>query len=133
MSVSVRLAKFGKRHAPTYRVVVSTTRYKRNGKFLDILGHYNPSDPTQDFTMDMDKYEDWKKKGAITTKAVEDLIAGTYEYVKYDPKSTGAEEDGEGTNENEETADEDANDEVAESNDSEETDKKASEEDEKPA
>ena len=88
MSVTIRLAKIGKRHAPAYRLVVSTTRNKRNGKFLDILGNYNPSDKKADFTYDKNKFNDWVSKGAMTTKAVDDLVSGTYKYVKYEPKKT---------------------------------------------
>lgn len=86
MSVTIRLAKFGKRNAPSYRVVVANTRDKRNGKFLDTLGFFNPSDKTTKFTVDKKKYEEWKAKGALVTKAVEKLIDGTYEYIKYEPK-----------------------------------------------
>jgi len=86
MSVSIRLAKFGKRHAPSYRVVVVNTRAKRSGAFIDVLGHYNPSDPTKEFTIDKKVYEDWVSKGAIVSDAVKGLIDGTYEYKKYSPK-----------------------------------------------
>jgi small subunit ribosomal protein S16 len=93
MSVSIRLAKFGKRHAPTYRVVVSETRNKRNGKFIDTLGTYNPADQEQGFKIDKKLYESWIAKGAIVSNAVKMLVDGTYEYVKYSPKKTGAEDD----------------------------------------
>lgn len=85
MSVTIRLAKFGRKHAPSYKIVVANTRDKRNGRFLDVLGHFNPSTNPTSFDIDKTKYEDWKNKGALTTKAVEKLVAGTYEYVKYDP------------------------------------------------
>lgn len=92
MSVSIRLAKFGKRHAPSYRVVVTKTKTKRNGKFIEILGFFNPSDHTTEFTLDKEKYEDWVKKGAIVSDAVKKLVDGTYEYVKYDPAQAKVEE-----------------------------------------
>ena len=85
MSVSVRLAKYGKRHAPSYRVIVTKTRNKRSGKSIEILGHYNPSDPTSKFTIDKNKYEEWVNKGAIVSEAVKKLVEGTYEYIKYVP------------------------------------------------
>ena len=93
MSVSIRLAKFGKRHAPSYRVVVVNTRSKRSGAFIDIIGHYNPSDPTKEFTIDEKIYEDWVGKGAIVSDAVKGLIDGTYEYKKYVPKKVGAKDE----------------------------------------
>jgi small subunit ribosomal protein S16 len=94
MSVTIRLARVGKRHAPAYKIVAANTRDKRNGKFLDILGHYNPSHNPVLFEIDKKKYEEWKNKGALSTDAVEKLIAGTYEYVKYEPnKEEEAEEE----------------------------------------
>ena len=86
MSVSIRLSKAGKRHAPSYRVVVTKTRNKRDGAFIDIIGHYNPSDKTKEFTIDRILYEEWVGKGAIVSDAVKKLIEGTYEFKKYEPK-----------------------------------------------
>jgi len=94
MSVSIRLAKFGKKHAPSYRVVVTKTRTKRNGAFIDIIGHYNPSDHTKEFTIDKKLYEEWVGKGAIVSDAVKQLIEGTYEYIKYEPKKATSKEGG---------------------------------------
>lgn len=87
MSVTIRLSKTGKKHAPTYKIVVANTRDKRNGKALDILGYYNPAAQQKAFQIDKEKYEEWKEKGAMTTKAVEDLITGNYEFAKYEPKA----------------------------------------------
>lgn len=85
MSVTIRLAKFGKRHQPSYRMVVANTRDKRNGKFLDTLGHFNPSQKPVSFEYDKAKYEEWVGKGALVTDAVKKLVAGTYEFKPYDP------------------------------------------------
>jgi len=93
MSVSIRLSKIGKKHAPSYRVVVTKTRNKRDGAFIDIIGHYNPSDKTKEFVIDKKLYEDWVSKGAIVSDAVKKLIEGTYEYKKYEPKTSGAKDD----------------------------------------
>jgi small subunit ribosomal protein S16 len=87
MSVSIRLAKIGKRNAPAYRVVVTQTKTKRNGKFIDIIGNYNPSDPSADFTIDKKKFDEWAAKGAIVSDAVAKLIKGEYTYEKYEPKA----------------------------------------------
>ncbi|OGC48255.1 30S ribosomal protein S16 [candidate division WWE3 bacterium RBG_16_37_10] len=87
MSVSIRLAKFGKKNAPTYKVVVANTKDKRNGRFIDVLGFYNPHQKTSSFSIDKEKYEEWQKKGAMTTQAVEKLVSGKYNYTKYNPKS----------------------------------------------
>jgi small subunit ribosomal protein S16 len=92
MSVKIRLAKFGKKHAPSYRVVVAHTRTKRNGKFLDILGHINPTDPKSKLVIDKEKLKEWIGKGATKTEAVEQLLEGNYTYVKYEPKKAKGEE-----------------------------------------
>ena len=87
MSVSIRLARVGKRHAPAYKIVVANTRDKRNGRFLDVLGHYNPSMNPPTYSLNEDKYSEWKLKGALSTKAVEKLRDGTYEFVPYEPNA----------------------------------------------
>lgn len=87
MSVTIRLAKVGKRNAPTYKVVVANTRDKRNGKFIDIIGNYNPALKKDSLTLNKDKLMDWIGKGAITSKAVSDLVDGKYTYVKYNPNA----------------------------------------------
>lgn len=116
MSVSIRLARVGKKHAPAYKIVVANTRDKRNGRFLDILGHYNPSMNPPTYSLDEDKYSDWKLKGALSTKAVEKLRDGTYEFVPYEPKATGdeAETSAQSTTEASETTEETDTEEDAE-------------------
>lgn len=91
MSVTIRLSKIGKRNAPAYKIVVANTRDKRNGRALDILGYYNPSENPVKFSIDEKKVEEWKKRGALITEAVEKLIAGTYEFKPYDPNQEKAE------------------------------------------
>lgn len=83
MSVTIRLARIGKRNAPAYKVVVANTRDKRNGRFLDVLGHYNPSHNPVLLDIDTKKVDEWKGKGALITDAVTKLIDGTYEYEPY--------------------------------------------------
>lgn len=86
MSVSIRLAKYGKRNAPSYRVVVTPTRSKRGGKNIDIIGHYNPMNAKSDFTIDQEKYQKWVGNGAIVSEAVKKLLDGSYQFEKYEPK-----------------------------------------------
>jgi small subunit ribosomal protein S16 len=103
MSVSIRLAKYGKRNAPSYRVVVTPTRSKRSGKNIAIIGNYNPANPTSEFTLDKEKYEHWVQNGAIVSQAVKNLVAGNYEFKKYEPKKSGEKKD---ESENQEQAEE---------------------------
>lgn len=107
MSVSIRLARIGKKNAPAYRVVVTKTKTKRNGKFIDIIGNYNPSDPTTELTIDKKKYKEWVENGAIVSDAVKKLVDGKYEYVKYNPKAAKPEEKEEKAEESTEEAPED--------------------------
>lgn len=85
MSTKIRLAKFGKKNAPTYRIVVSTTRTKRNGKFLDIIGSYNPF-MDKSPNINEQKLNEWIKKGAQLTEAVKQMVEGRYEFKRYQPK-----------------------------------------------
>lgn len=102
MSVTIRLARVGKKNAPAYKIVVAQTRDKRTGKYLDVLGYFNPSESPDSYEIDKDKYQEWKDKGALSTEAVEKLVAGTYEYKVYNPNAAEeAEEAGEATEETE--------------------------------
>lgn len=93
MSISIRLALVGKKHAPAYKIVVATTRDKRNGKFLDVLGHYNPSMNPVQYQLDESKFNEWKAKGALVTSAVQNLKEGTYEFKPYKKASKDSEKD----------------------------------------
>lgn len=85
MSVTIRLARTGRKNQPAYKIVVSNTRDKRNGRFVDIIGHFNPTTTPYEFSYNKEKYEKWRKTGALVTEAVIKLIEGKYEYVKYEP------------------------------------------------
>jgi len=90
MSVTIRLARVGKKNAPAYKVVVSNTRDKRTGKYLDVLGFYNPSEGNNALKIDKEKFQEWKNKGALSTKSVDKLLEGTYQYKVYAPKKAEA-------------------------------------------
>ncbi|HAI62791.1 MAG: 30S ribosomal protein S16 [candidate division WWE3 bacterium GW2011_GWF2_41_45] len=85
MSVTIRLTRTGRKNLPSYRVVATQTRTKRDGKFLDIIGFYNPSTTPASFDYDKKKYQDWISKGAMVSDAVKKIIEGKYEYTKYRP------------------------------------------------
>ena len=92
MSIKIRLAKTGKKNAPTYKVVVAETKSKRNGKFLDILGDFNPAGVGKPM-IDKVKLDAWVQKGALLTDSVKKMVAGTYKYTKYNPKAEKAVEE----------------------------------------
>ena len=74
--VVIRLARFGQTHAPKYRVTVADQRRAAGGKFIEILGSYNPSPQGKDpgLVLDLEKTKSWIAKGAQPTKRVQSLI-----------------------------------------------------------
>jgi small subunit ribosomal protein S16 len=72
----IRLARVGKKKQPSYRVVVADARAARDGRFVEIVGHYNPRTEPTTFVVDADKVRDWLAKGAQPTERVEKLLAG---------------------------------------------------------
>ena len=67
MSVVIRLARAGTKKRPVYHVVVADSRYPRDGRFIERLGHFNPLLPkekTERLVLDMEKVQGWMKKGA---------------------------------------------------------------------
>ena len=75
MSVKIRLARHGAKKAPFYRVVVADERSRRDGRFLEIVGRYNPRSEPSFVELDLDKIDAWIAKGAQPTEAAGKLIA----------------------------------------------------------
>jgi len=71
--VKIRLARFGKKKEERYRIVVMDSRNKREGKIIDILGFYDPRRDT-DFKLNLEKLDNWVKKGAKLTQRVKSLV-----------------------------------------------------------
>jgi small subunit ribosomal protein S16 len=70
----IRLARFGAKKKPFYRVVVIEKERARNGRSLEVLGHYNPlSDPLQ-VVLKRDRVEYWTKNGAQVSDTVKRLL-----------------------------------------------------------
>src|SRR5579883_3124559 len=67
MSVVIRLARAGTKKRPVYHVVVADSRFPRDGRFIERLGHFNPlipKDNAERLKLDMDKLKAWLAKGA---------------------------------------------------------------------
>ena len=67
MSVVIRLARAGTKKRPVYHVVVVDSRFPRDGRFIERLGHFNPlmpKDNAERLKLDMDKVKAWLAKGA---------------------------------------------------------------------
>lgn len=74
--VVIRLSRVGAKHSPKYRVTVADSRRARGGKFIEIVGSYNPiaSGKAPEVTLDMDKVNAWIAKGAQPSDTVKSLI-----------------------------------------------------------
>jgi small subunit ribosomal protein S16 len=74
--VVIRLARFGSKHDAQYRVTVADQKYAATGRFLEIVGQFNPSPKgkAKGLVLDMDKINAWVKKGAQPTERVQSLI-----------------------------------------------------------
>ena len=75
MAVKIRLARHGAKKAPFYRVVVADGRARRDGRFIEILGRYNPLTDPSTVEVDLEKVDAWVAKGAQATEAAEKVIA----------------------------------------------------------
>jgi small subunit ribosomal protein S16 len=74
MAVKMRLMRMGKKRSPIYRVVVMDGRAPRDGRYIDLLGRYDPNQEPSLIEIDTDKAIDWLKKGAQPTEAVRKLL-----------------------------------------------------------
>jgi len=74
MPVKIRLARFGKKNSPHYRVAVADSRSKRDGKVIEYIGSFNPQDKESGFKIDLAKFEHWIGNGAKASETVSDLV-----------------------------------------------------------
>jgi small subunit ribosomal protein S16 len=72
--VKLRLMRMGKKKQPTYRVVATDARSPRDGRFLEIVGHYDPRSEPSTVVIDNDKAVAWLRKGAQPTESVRKLL-----------------------------------------------------------
>jgi small subunit ribosomal protein S16 len=74
MAVRMRLARVGSKKNPIYRVVVADSRSPRDGRFIEIVGRYNPQTDPSTIEFDEAKVKDWLSKGAQPSNAVSRLL-----------------------------------------------------------
>jgi small subunit ribosomal protein S16 len=74
MAAKIRLARVGSKKNPIYRVVVADSRAPRDGKFIEIVGRYNPQTQPSTIEIDEAKVKDWISKGAQPTDSVRRLM-----------------------------------------------------------
>ena len=75
MAVHIRLRRTGRTKKPAYRVVVADSRAPRDGRFIEVLGHYNPLTDPPTINIKLDKASEWIKKGAQPSNTVRILLA----------------------------------------------------------
>jgi small subunit ribosomal protein S16 len=78
----------GKKKQPTYRVVAADSRSPRNGRFIEIIGFYDPRQEPSDVRVDNDRALDWLQKGAQPTDSVRKIlqISGAWESFTGEPR-----------------------------------------------
>ena len=74
MAVKIRLARHGSKKRPYYRVVVADSRCRRDGRFIEQVGTYNPLTEPATVNLDMEKVDAWMAKGAQPTDTAKRLI-----------------------------------------------------------
>lgn len=74
MAVRIRLTRLGRKKKPFYRIVVADSQCKRDGKFLDVVGTYDPLQDPAVIKIDDAKLEDWLGRGAVPSTTVKSLL-----------------------------------------------------------
>lgn len=74
MAVKIRLTRLGDKKSPFYRVIVADSRSPRDGKFIDIIGTYNPLTNPAEIKIDNEKARQWIKNGAQPTDTARNLL-----------------------------------------------------------
>jgi len=75
MATKIRLQRGGKKNKPVYRIVVSDSRQKRDGRFIEKLGTYNPNIASNQIILDFDSALDWYMKGAEPTDTARMILS----------------------------------------------------------
>ena len=74
MAVNIRLARHGAKKRPFYRIVVADQESRRDGRFIEIVGTYNPLKEPADVSLKNDRIDYWLEQGAIPTDTVRNII-----------------------------------------------------------
>lgn len=74
MAVKMRLTRLGDKRTPFYRIVIADSRVTRDGKYVDLVGTYNPLTNPAEIKIDAEKANAWIKNGAQPTETVKALL-----------------------------------------------------------
>lgn len=92
MAVKLRLTRRGKKKQPFYRIVATDSRVKRDGKYIEKIGHYNPLIEPAEVVIDEERVFYWLKNGAIPTDTVKNLLTKKGIWMKWALMKQGADE-----------------------------------------
>jgi small subunit ribosomal protein S16 len=74
MAVRIRLRRVGRKKQPHYRIVVAESTFPRDGRFIEIIGHYHPRQEEGSFDVQTDRANYWLASGALPTDTVRSLL-----------------------------------------------------------
>jgi small subunit ribosomal protein S16 len=74
MSVKIRLARYGTKKKPYYRIVVASSGAPRDGRFIELVGTYDPLKEQAAATLNRDRVKEWLEKGATPTATVKSIL-----------------------------------------------------------
>ncbi len=72
--LAIRLRRAGSKNRPFFRVVVTETRSARDGRFVEVIGHYNPRTKPESVEIDRDRLAHWLKSGAKASDTIRTLV-----------------------------------------------------------
>ena len=72
--LKIKLARFGKKNQPHYRMVITEAKSKRDGKYVEKIGHYAPAQTPKILEINTQRYEYWISQGAVPTETVASLF-----------------------------------------------------------
>ncbi len=75
MAVKIRLSRQGRKKKPFYRIVVADSESPRDGKFLEVVGTYDPLQDPAEVNIHQEKLQAWLDRGALPTTTVKSLLA----------------------------------------------------------
>lgn len=74
MAVTIRLSRIGCNNKPAYRVMVADSRSPRDGRFIEIVGSYDPKRKGENYSLDLERINYWQERGAKATETVASLV-----------------------------------------------------------
>lgn len=92
MATTIRLTRMGRKQAPFYRLVVCDSRTRRDGAYIESLGHYNPMPDAFELSVDHERAVVWLAKGAQPTDTVRSLLRNEGVLYRWHLMKTGAED-----------------------------------------